>query len=136
MLEVQQGVDTVAEEEREQDPTKVLECKLGRREEGGGGGEKKKRGGEREEQAFKQEGMQRGRKGRYIQDCEQKVLLETRLQGSCIFGRVLNLQSYIILEGNTTYHIILFGGRLVGRPVNVGESGKDSSNPVLPVHLD
>ena len=86
MLEVQQGVDTVAEEEREQDPTKVLECKLGRREEGGGGGER--RGGEREEQAFKPEGMQRGGKERYIQDCEPKLLLETRLQCSCIFGRV------------------------------------------------
>ena len=56
---------------------------------GGGGGRGEE--GRREEEAFKQEGMQRGGKERYIPDCEQKLLLETRLQCSCIFGRVLNL---------------------------------------------
>lgn len=56
MLEVQQGVDTVAEKEREQDPTKVLECKLERREEeeeGEGGGRKKE--GEKRRHSNKKE---------------------------------------------------------------------------------
>ena len=71
MLEVQQRVDTIAEEEREQDPAKVLECKLGRteeEEEEGGGGERRREeeggGGERRrgEEEGRGGGMDGGRR--------------------------------------------------------------------------
>ena len=98
MLVVEQRVDTVAEEEREQDPTKVLECKLGRREEeeeeereeegeeeregGRKRGEKKEgekgEGKERSRHSNKKEHKEEEGEGTwYIQDSEQKLPLET-----------------------------------------------------------
>ena len=101
------------------------EGKEERGERGRGGG--RKRGKEEEGRG----GEGGGGKGTYQIMDKSCCLTQTRLQCGSINGRVLKLQAY-----HNTYHIILFGRGLIGRSINIGESGKDSSNPVLPVHLD